>query len=423
VMECTENPAPIAGSNLIVQETSFYNGHAQKPNSEVHESGGVFLNSQQSRANGYSNNQHKESVWNQCTSLGVQGNPNGDYGESGRSPQNLNGTYTDFVEESNKNKSGYQSQTIRDICHRESSVGFQQNPIGLQIGVGGSSTSINAKPDYKLPETCRYAGTIEELDTFCKEKKVKEALELLEILEKKGVTVDLPGYVLLIQACGNIGVLQFAKSSILYGIVPSMEHYTSVVKMLGSIGYLDEAMEFIEKMPVEPNSDIWETLMNLCGFHGNIELEDHCTKIVRYLDPSRLAEKSKEETSYHDNEIRKKSGLGEVPPRMVCEFKAGDKSFPEEKKIYALLKGVSAHMKEAGHLPSTGAVLHDVDEETKEEALLSHSERLAVAHGLIGTAPRQTIRIIKYLRVCVDCHNFLKVISKVVSRTFIVRDA
>ncbi|PIA42657.1 hypothetical protein AQUCO_02000242v1 [Aquilegia coerulea] len=497
-----------------------------------------------------------QSVGNQGTSFGVQGNQNRAYGghvvgefiqnrnecqsqananlyykaESVRSQQNLNGTYTGIVEESNKNKSGYQGQTIGNMVYRESSVGLQHNSDGLQIGIGGSSTPSNAESNNELAETCVYAGTIEELDTYCKEYKVKEALAVLEILEKKGVTVDLPRYVLLIQACGNIGFLPFAKSvhahlirsegrihqvyvhnmilemyskcrsmcdahevfenmpernltswdtmitgsaknghgedaidlftqfkqagltpdgqmfmgvflacsvlcdidegmlhfesmSNVYGIVPSMEHYTSVVKMFGSIGYLDEAMEFIEQMPVEPNIDIWETLMNLCRIHGNIVLEDHCTKIVRYLDFSRLAEKSKEAAFDHAHDIPKKRGLQEVPTRNIYEFKAGDKSFSQEKEIYALLKAVSAHMKEAGHWPFTKAVLHDIDEESKEESLLSHSERLAVAHGLLSSQPRQTMRVIKNLRVCVDCHNFLKIISKIVGRTLIIRDA
>ncbi|KAJ0030175.1 hypothetical protein Pint_14481 [Pistacia integerrima] len=78
-----------------------------------------------------------------------------------------------------------------------------------------------------------------------------------------------------------------------YGITPSMKQYVSIVNMLGSTGYLDEALEFIEKMPMEASVDVWETLMNVCRIHGNLELGDRCAELVEQLDPSRLNEKTK----------------------------------------------------------------------------------------------------------------------------------
>jgi hypothetical protein len=62
-------------------------------------------------------------------------------------------------------------------------------------------------------------------------------------------------------------------------------------------------------------------------------------------------------------------------------------------------------MKEAGYVPDTNFVLHDVEEEVKEHMLYSHSEKLAIAFGLINTSPGTPIRITKNLRVCGDCHN------------------
>ncbi|KAF2304790.1 hypothetical protein GH714_037986 [Hevea brasiliensis] len=80
-------------------------------------------------------------------------------------------------------------------------------------------------------------------------------------------------------------------------------------------------------------------------------------------------------------------------------------------------------MKEAGYIPETRFVLHDIDQEGKEEALLAHSERLATAYGLLTSPARSPIRIIKNLRVCGDCHNAVKIISKIVGRELIMRDA
>ncbi|KAI4317854.1 hypothetical protein L6164_025685 [Bauhinia variegata] len=198
--------------------------------------------------------------------------------------------------------------------------------------------------------------------------------------------------------------------------------------MFGSVGHLDEAFEFIEKMPIEPSVDVWETLMNLCRVHGHLELGDRCAELVEQLDPSRLIEQSKagllpiKPSDLVQEKEKKNQNLLEVRSR-VHEYRAGDTSHPETDKIYALLRCLRSQMKEAGYIPETKFVLHDIDQESKEEALLSHSERLAVGYGLISSAARSPIRVIKNLRFCGDCHNALKIVSKLVGRELIIRDA
>ena len=80
-------------------------------------------------------------------------------------------------------------------------------------------------------------------------------------------------------------------------------------------------------------------------------------------------------------------------------------------------------MKEAGFQSVTVAALHDVEEEEKELMVKVHSEELAICFGLIATEPRTEIRIIKNLRVCLDCHNATKFISQITERVIVVRDA
>ncbi|XP_062103294.1 pentatricopeptide repeat-containing protein At2g25580-like [Humulus lupulus] len=114
-----------------------------------------------------------------------------------------------------------------------------------------------------------------------------------------------------------------------------------------------------------------------------------------------------------EKEKKKDPSLLEVRSQ-VHEYRAGDTSHPENDKIYAKLRGLREQMKEAGYIPETRFVLHDIDQESKEDALLAHSERLAVAYGLLSSSARSPIRVIKNLRVCGDCHNALKIISKIV---------
>ncbi|KAE8693221.1 Pentatricopeptide repeat-containing protein [Hibiscus syriacus] len=213
-----------------------------------------------------------------------------------------------------------------------------------------------------------------------------------------------------------------------YGIVPSMEHYVSVVDMLGSAGHLDEALEFIEKIPFEPSVDVWENFMCLCRVHGHLEHGDHCAELVKQLDPPQLNEQTKaglvplKDSDLKQNEKKKLASPLEVISR-VNEYRAGDTSHPENDRIYALLISLKEHMKEVGYVPETRYVLHDIDQESKEEAILAHSERLAFANDLLTSPACAQIRINKNLRVCGDCHAAFKIVSKILGRMIVMRDA
>ncbi|KAA8546206.1 hypothetical protein F0562_003055 [Nyssa sinensis] len=104
-------------------------------------------------------------------------------------------------------------------------------------------------------------------------------------------------------------------------------------------------------------------------------------------------------------------------------FVVDDRSHPLADMIYEKVEDLIRVIKEEGYIPDTVPVLLDVEEEEKERALYYHSEKLAIAFGLISTPPSTTIRIIKNLRVCGDCHNAIKYISKVSEREIVLRDS
>ncbi|XVF45153.1 hypothetical protein PTKIN_Ptkin02bG0182200 [Pterospermum kingtungense] len=140
-----------------------------------------------------------------------------------------------------------------------------------------------------------------------------------------------------------------------------------------------------EELPFEPNAEVWEALRNYARIHGDVDLEDYAEELMVDLDPSKAV-----------------AGKIPMPP-------------PKKRTVLRAMKG-------GGYVPDTRYVLHDIDQEAKEQALLYHSERLAIAFGLISTPARQTLRIIKNLRVCGDCHNAIKIISRIVGRKLIIRD-
>ncbi|KAJ6290323.1 hypothetical protein OIU78_026114 [Salix suchowensis] len=85
--------------------------------------------------------------------------------------------------------------------------------------------------------------------------------------------------------------------------------------------------------------------------------------------------------------------------------------------------GFKHHVMPLGYTPDIGAVLHDVEDEQKEYYLSYHSEKLAIAYGLLKLPPEASILVIKNLRICDDCHSAVRLISKLTNRVIVVRDA
>lgn len=344
--------------------------------------------------------------------------------------------FVQLMHQCGENKALEEAKTVHEHVMRSMSPisVFTYNRILEMYGRCGSMDDAFAVFD-KMSE--RNLSTWDIMITWLAKNDLGEdAIDLFTRFKEAGLKPDGQMFISVFSACAAVGdisegMLHLESMSKDYGIVPSMEHYVSVVDMLGRTGHLDEVMEFVEKMPLEPSVGIWETLMNLCRIHGHTELGDRCAELVEQLDPSRLNEQSRsglvpvtasEIAKEEEKKKMAKKNLLEARST-VHEYRAGDTSHPETHRIYAQLRGLRGLMKEAGYVPETRFVLHDVDQESKEDALLSHSERLAVSYGLLSSPARSSIRVIKNLRVCGDCHNALKIMSKLVGREFIMRDA
>ncbi|KAL5705858.1 hypothetical protein ACHQM5_024097 [Ranunculus cassubicifolius] len=241
-----------------------------------------------------------------------------------------------------------------------------------------------------------------------------EALELFEQMRKLGVQPTEETFQVVLSACASAEAIE--ESSIYfdlmkneYGITPSIDHYLGVIDVLGSAGHVAEVGEYIEKLPFEPDARIWESLKNYARIHGDVDIEDYAEELMVALDPSKADPKKiptpPPKKRLAVNMLDVKTKLSEY--RMTTYYKNDPKA---------------SEPKQQGYVPDTRYVLHDIDQEAKEQALLYHSERLAIAYGLISTPARTPLRIIKNLRICGDCHNAIKIMAKIVGRELIVRD-
>ncbi|WVZ00636.1 hypothetical protein V8G54_026705 [Vigna mungo] len=272
---------------------------------------------------------------------------------------------------------------------------------------------------------------------------VVEALDLFERMREEAQP-DHITFVGVLAACSRGRLLDEGRALYKlmvrdYCINPTVQHYTCMVDLLGHCGQLDEAYDLIRRMDVTADSGVWGALLNSCKTHGNVELGEVALEKLIELEPddsgnyvilaNMYAQSGKWEGVARlrqlmiDKGIKKNIACSWIEVKnKVYAFLSGDVSHPNSGAIYAELKRLEGLMREAGYAPDTGSVFHDVEEDEKAAMVCNHSERLAIAFGLISTLPGSRLLITKNLRICEDCHVAIKFISKITEREITVRD-
>ncbi|KAK4270936.1 hypothetical protein QN277_019700 [Acacia crassicarpa] len=274
-----------------------------------------------------------------------------------------------------------------------------------------------------------------------------EAIELfremiiMRRLRPNGVT-----FVGVLNACSHGGLVEqgyeiFQSMETQYGIEPQVQHYGCIVDLLARVGKLEEAYDFIGKMGVPLDSRMLCSLLSACKIHRNAKIGDRVAKLLsdrdftesgayimlanyyassgRWNYAAKVREKMEKEAG-----MLKEPGCSSIEINSIIhEFFSGDLRHPQRKRIYEKLEELNYLTRLQGYVPETELALHDVeDDRQKEWALAVHSEKLAICYGLISTEPGTTLRIMKNLRICNDCHSMIKLIAKITSRKIVVRD-
>ena len=272
----------------------------------------------------------------------------------------------------------------------------------------------------------------------------QDALELFRKMKADGLVPDACSFVALLSACSHAGLVDEGRQIFCamkdYGVEPTVVHYTCMVDLLGRAGLLEETKVFISSMPVEADAGTWGALLGACRTYGNVELGELAAKEVMKLDPADASPYVLLSNIYaaagqwdqvslirhmmQERGIRKEPGVSWIEiSNKVHRFVVGDRSHPEAEKIYDVLNNLSKKLKAEGYIPDTRLVLRNIDEGQKVHALCAHSEKLAIAYGLMHTPRGVPIRVFKNLRVCSDCHTATGFISKVTGREIVTRDA
>ncbi|CAI0466818.1 unnamed protein product [Linum tenue] len=276
----------------------------------------------------------------------------------------------------------------------------------------------------------------------------KLSIELFEEMVERGVNPNDVTFVGVLHGCSHSGLvdegLGFLNSMLeKHGVEPEAKHYTCVVDMYCRVGRLDEAHKLAKSIHVENPAEgalLWGTLLSASRLHGRVDIAQEASRRLiesnqqvagAYVTLSNACASTGEwEIAHGLRSQMKQAGVVKDPGCSWVEirdstfvFHAGDLSFERGEDVLRLLRELEGRMKERGYAGgSLGLVFFEVEQEAKEEIVSLHSERLALAFALIVIPKGITIRVMKNLRMCKDCHEAFKAISGIVERDFIVRD-
>ncbi|KAL4395730.1 hypothetical protein AHAS_Ahas01G0021100 [Arachis hypogaea] len=275
-----------------------------------------------------------------------------------------------------------------------------------------------------------------------------ESLWLFELMLQKDIAPNNITFISVLSACAHTGKVEegqkyFNMMKEKFGFEPEAEHYSCMIDLLGRAGKLKEAERIIETMPFNPGSIEWAALLGACKKHGNVDLAvKAASEFVRiepysavpyvvlsnmYASAGRWEEAATLKKLMRERGVKKTPGCSWIEiDKKVHVFVAEDTSHPMINKIHEYMGEMLKKLKQAGYVPDIRwALMKDeeaVTAEEKERKLLYHSEKLAVAFGLICTEEGVPILVVKNLRICGDCHNAIKIISAISGREITVRD-
>lgn len=264
-----------------------------------------------------------------------------------------------------------------------------------------------------------------------------KAVELFYELQKSDLEIDQLAYTSVLHACVVTNLVEEGKTFFSFIKKPEMRHYALMVSLLARAGLFGEANIFMEENRIGQHAEAVQALLDGCRICRNVKVGKKAIEKLCNLEPLNAdnyvllsnwyASYGKWDTADRLRETIRDMGLTSKKAYSWIEFRkkihvfgTGDVSHPRSEKVFWELQCLVKKMEEEGYTFVSDFSLHDVDEE-RECIPIGHSEMLAISFGLISSK-EITIRVTKNLRVCRNCHDMAKLISRLVDREIILRD-
>ncbi|XVF02924.1 hypothetical protein REPUB_Repub04eG0216600 [Reevesia pubescens] len=189
----------------------------------------------------------------------------------------------------------------------------------------------------------------------------------------------------VLSACSHGGLVDegrelFGMMKQRYRLMPSIDHYSCMVDLLGRAGYLEEARKLIEDMPIEPTAEVWATLLGACMIHKAFDLGESIGKHLIKLQPNHSGSYSllanlyskcqKWDSAAQTRKLMKEKGIKKIPGYSwievnggIHEFTAFDRSHSESYSLNEMMDSFIVKLTLAAYPPDCSLFAFDVDME------------------------------------------------------------
>jgi pentatricopeptide repeat protein len=259
----------------------------------------------------------------------------------------------------------------------------------------------------------------------------ESTLYYFEMMCRSSISPDDTTFLALLASCANAGLVEegtryFESMHNRYNIVPTVQHYALVVKLLTFAGEFDQVERILSEktLPIKPSQSSWLYLLEGCAEHGNLELAKRAFDRAIALQPMAaeaylLLSKAYSDAGMWDmanqvDTLRIKAGAKkrqlvtwiEHASELHC-FVEGDHRNPSYKALAIHLQELSGQLRLEGKVELAEELMAD---DENDQSLCSHSLKLALAFGLANK--QQVIRLRTNARRCQQCHNLMTAISQ-----------
>ncbi|CAL1352176.1 unnamed protein product [Linum trigynum] len=203
-----------------------------------------------------------------------------------------------------------------------------------------------------------------------------KALSLFHSMGDSGVKPDAVTLVAVLSACSHAGLVDeglriFNSMEMDFNIEPSVQHYCCVADMLGRVGRVVEAYEFVEQLGEKGDVlQIWGSVLGACRLHGCSELAETVGEKIRQLEEAALhggvggyqvlmsnmyaGEGDWRNVDRVRKEMKEKGSMKLVGRSWidigghVARFSSKDQDHHQFDEIYGTLEGLALEMKHSG---------------------------------------------------------------------------
>ncbi|KAL8223527.1 hypothetical protein R6Q57_019002 [Mikania cordata] len=196
----------------------------------------------------------------------------------------------------------------------------------------------------------------------------EESLRHFHHMLASGIKPNHITFLAVLQACNHGGFIEkgwevYDLMTKVYKIDLGLDHYSSMADLLARGGKINEALDFIKKMPIKPDVGIWSSLLSACKVHHNVEIGELAAHCLFEMDPQAAAPYVEMSNIYASvgcwdgvmdvRRLMKMNKVKKLPGESIVQV--GGKSFrftvedwclPERAVIYEVLDGLALQLKD-----------------------------------------------------------------------------